>query len=781
MRSIPRTRIERPYASRRLRERMYLRAAILHAPAGYGKATLIRELAAGGSSIVVDVREGATFSRFANDLVAAAAELVPGIDRSFAGAFSRASQSGDVPRTFALWFVRQVADTPCRIVVDGLERARGSVVGTFLQRAIEASPTSLTWLVATQHLETIAANSLLAFGLATLPIDEHDLRLRAHELKSLAAATLPAIARADLRTIGEKAAGSISDAHFLLNAYACGVREVADAAVPFERICEDVFGGLSRERQRAMLLATLVPAALPADPPFLFETDGRTIQASFARWLRARFERLDAGDREELCVSAAAELERVGDVRGALALLVRVSDETATLRCIERHATRALEREQLHFLHDAVASLSDEARRSHPIVLSILAIEASLEAQADIAESLFQNALESAKKSGAASQAHSIRYWYACELVRRDRNDAIALLRPDADFFRARPRLRVAMMSTLGVAYAKDGQLDRGQRWVDRALRGAARVPDDALRAHVHHQASYIALCAEHAHDARRLAECALLYADSAGAAQIATAASSVLYAVAIDLEDDLEDAVRQLQRLATYAARAGNVSGQLYALAALFEVETDRGNVRAIAAIERELDVFDLQYGAAVESETIVPAEAMQHAWRGGFERAYRILEGSDEQQFTDDRRALRLAEIGLYAAAAGHDREAHAAVAKALAYLKAGDADLRTLRARAFSALALVVLGSTADAREQTRELDVAAPVASRSATLAKTIAALADRRDGFPVSRTISRTLEELRRLEWGGIARVVGALPSRAVAAVRYHEHGESLVS
>jgi ATP/maltotriose-dependent transcriptional regulator MalT len=777
---VPATSIVR-HALLTLRERMYLRATFVVAPAGFGKSTLLHEAAADGPAVFVAVGESATFARFTSDLIEGAAKLLPGLDRSFAGAFSRALQTGDAPRALALWFTRQLAHTSCRIIVDGLDRANGSLVGAFLQHAIEASPESVSWLVATRHLETLNANSLLAFGFAALPLDAGDLRLRGTELRALNAR--------EARIVGAKAAGSISKAFFLLRAHAHGVPRILDPAMPFERIVEGLFAGLTVEEQRAALARTLVPTSsvglapdpaierLREDAPHLFEPSGPALQACFEEWMRHKFDELTPESRDALCLAVATELEAIGDVRGALSLLARVADERPAIRSIERHAASALEREHLHFLHDAVAHLSEETRRGHPIVLAFLAMEASLGNQVDLAESLFQSAMQAAQTSGSLDQAQCVRYWYACELVRRDRSDAIALLRPNVEFFKTRPRLRVAMMSTLAVAYAGGGRLDRGKRWIERALRSVARVDDDGLRAYVHHHASYIALSAEDGPEARRLAECALRFADAAGTAQIATAASSVLYAVAMDLEDDLPGAAAALQQLSTYAARAGNVSGQLYALAALFELDTDRGNVTALGAIERELAEFDLQYGAAVESETIVPAQAIQHAWHGDFERAYRILVGSDEQQFSDDRRALRLAEIAVYAAAAGFEREAHDAANKALGYLRPGERELRTLRAGGFAALALVLVGRTAEARPVLRELRLAAVPGSRSALFGDIVGALADRRDGQRVSATLAMELERLRTLEWTGIARVVETLPSHLLtmgdASARNH--------
>jgi len=125
----------------------------------------------------------------------------------------------------------------------------------------------------------------------------------------------------------------------------------------------------------------------------------------------------------------------------------------------------------------------------------------------------------------------------------------------------------------------------------------------------------------------------------------------------------------------------------------------------------------------------------------------------------------------FAFYAAAAGYEREACVAVTKALGFLRPRESELRTLRARGLAALALVLVGRTEDAIPVLRDLKSSAREGSRSAVFGRLVTSLVERRDGFRVSPEIATALEELRTLEWAGIARMVENLPSALVAPRR----------
>jgi len=367
-----------------------------------------------------------------------------------------------------------------------------------------------------------------------------------------------------------------------------------------------------------------------------------------------------------------------------------------------------------------------------------------------------------------------MRYLYACDLMRRGRSDAITLLKPDAAFFEAPPEVRVAVMSALGAAYVLEDRMDLARKWVERALAAAERLHDDVLSARVHHQAAFVSLYSGDSKTAKRLATKAASLAEQEGVFEVAGGAYSVLYNVAADLDDDPHAAASFLELIASCGAKCGSVDKQLYAWVAAYEIAIERGDSRAAAGIEGELIEFDVQYSARPAMQALLPARARQLAWYGDFERAFRLLDSSAPQQQTIDRQAERWSEIAVYAAAAGQRSEATHAATMAWRMTKHDSEgnELRLWRTRAFCALAFVLLGCITAPRIILASLhDDLPPERERLWALVNAIEALALRRAGERNHESMASALDELRRRHFGGVARVIEALPSERVAPVR----------
>jgi hypothetical protein len=418
-------------------------------------------------------------------------------------------------------------------------------------------------------------------------------------------------------------------------------------------------------------------------------------------------------------------------------------------------------------LHDALSAVDIAAQKSNPAVLTLRALSASLHERTDVAEVLFQHALACCR---TPVQTISVRYLYAKDLLRRGRLDAIGLLQPDETFLAAPDELRVASMAALGVAYALDGQPELAQKWVARALRDVGRLRDGTVRARVYHQVSYVALCASDFERATRFALRAAKVGEAAGEYEVAASAYSVLYSVAADFEDDPGKAASYLTSIAAFGAKCGSIEKQLMAWVAAYEIEAERGDLAAVAAIERELGEFDLQYSARIPSEGLLPAQVLKTTWTGDFARAFRTLNASADVLETSDRQALRSAEIAVYAAAAGESKAAASAVLAALRSLKRTAVnDLRTLRARLYCALAFILLGRIAAPRMMLAGVRKDIPAGRpRFAALYEAVAQLACYRRGEGNHRELADSLDALRRHDYGGVARMLEALPAQLLA-------------
>jgi len=377
-----------------------------------------------------------------------------------------------------------------------------------------------------------------------------------------------------------------------------------------------------------------------------------------------------------------------------------------------------------------------------------------------------------------------MRYLYAVDLLRRGREDCVELLKPDEAFFDAPPEVRVAVMSALGAAYVITGRPVQGRKWVDRALASAKHLDDNILSARVHHQAAFVALQAGDGERAKALATIGADLAEREGVYEVAGGAYSVLYNAAKDIDDDLEAAAGYLERIAACGAKCGSVDKQLYAWLAAYEIAAERGDARAVAGIERELAEFDVQYSSRHVVQALLPAKALQLGTYGDFGRAHKILSSSAENQASEDRRALRLAEISFYAAAAGANEDAAASVTAAWRLIRRHTSALQDLpvwRARTLCALTFTLLG-----RIRSPRLILAAlrkeipPRCARTLALVNAAEALVARRAGEQNYDVVVAALDELRRCQSGGFARLLETLPSRLVAPLRRSAAGPAVL-
>jgi ATP/maltotriose-dependent transcriptional regulator MalT len=771
------------------------RAVLVTAPSGYGTSSTLREYAAAHEpSVYVALPESVSFARFSGELVHALSAHVPGMRLSLAGAYERALQREDPADTLATWFARHVADLSCTIVIDDLHNAGDPLVARFVARAIERSPDSIRWLIASRTLDELPVASWLAHGITNLPIDGSVLLMRDDHLYEFASRLAPSIAPESLAALHASTKGVIADFVFLLR------RPATDAAqrfdIPFETAAEEVFAALDGVESEFLLQTALLPAldlptlgkaagpeagqllaAIRRKAPQIFDFAGTRYQSRFQAFLRTKIEALDDAELQRIVMRSARALEADGDIGGAIHLLAHAKNEGELLRLIERYGFTSVESDKAYFTHDALAALGEEARAANYSVLAVQAIIASLGGKFDVSEALFQHALLSCN---VPQQRMRMRYLYAVDLLRRGREDCVDLLKPDEAFFDAPPEVRVAVMSALGAAYVITGRPTEGRKWVDRALASAKRLDDNVLSARVHHQASFVALQAGDGERAKALGKISADLAESEGVLEVAGGAYSVLYNAAKDIDDDLETAAGYLERIAACGAKCGSVDKQLYAWVAAYEIAAERGDARAIAGIERELAEFDVQYSSRHVMQALLPAKALQLGTYGDYARAHKILSSSADNQASDDRRALRLAEIAFYAAAAGENEDAAASVTAAWRLIRrhsSATQDLPVWRARTLCALTFTLLGRIRSPRLILAALRKEIPArCTRSLALVGAAEALVARRAGERNYDAVVDALDELRRRQSGGFARLLEALPSRLVGPLRRSSSG-----
>jgi hypothetical protein len=274
---------------------------------------------------------------------------------------------------------------------------------------------------------------------------------------------------------------------------------------------------------------------------------------------------------------------------------------------------------------------------------------------------------------------------------------------------------------------------------------------------------------------AKELASISLSLATEHGFFDVAAGALTVLYNVAADVEDDIGESLRLLEAVADCAAKSGSLTTHIFALIARLEVEVERGDEDAIADLDEKLRAIDITCSGRAAYEALLPSQALRSTWSGDFGGAYRLLSSSASQQWSADRKALRWAEIAVYAAAANLTTEAGAAYRNAADLLEGLAPDLRVSRARLLLALAMILLGRGESARELFALIDATPDALSpRLSALRRALAALGERYRGVANAGVMLHALKDLREHHFGGIARMLMSLPLAENASLRMAE-------
>src|SRR6202163_2962807 len=192
------------------------RTCFVDAPPRYGTTTMLREYAASGNAAYLALPSDASFARFTAMLVQALAPRFPGIERTFAGAYTRALEMPDPSGALAAWMLRHIDTQPCEIVIDDVHHAADRRIVRVIVEIIDRSPESCRWLIASKSLEGFPMASWLRRGIIGSPIKGPDLVLTFEEALRLA----KRLGKADettVRRLHRETAGVIGDFVALLH------------------------------------------------------------------------------------------------------------------------------------------------------------------------------------------------------------------------------------------------------------------------------------------------------------------------------------------------------------------------------------------------------------------------------------------------------------------------------------------------------------------------------------------------------------------------------------
>lgn len=757
---------------------------LIVAPAGFGKTVALRDYLASSveDAAWYDVRpEHATLISFARGLATATAPLAPGAPAAFALLQQRLLGAPDQAVVLTDWFAEHFKDVFGTVVIDDLHYAmEDQRVTPFLVSLIERTSGRLKWILATRNDAGLPVASWLAYGRIDVPLREEDLRFSRDEAASVTAGE--GVDDREIEALRSLTGGwpvaltlalhsrtHASD----LQGIAAGTRDLL-----YRYLAEQVFNGLD-ERSRSILLQTSVVAAidvtlaealgvrreeleqLRSAVGFLTETSPGTYRYHdlFREFLEAQLQSAGAAHWRSACETVAEALRAQGDDVAALRLYTRAVCAPGIVEILQRNGTALFERGEGEALGEALSCLNGSQR----LDASVLGVKAMLEAARghfELAERDFLDAIERAQDE---SLRLTLVHRYAIELIRQER-EAISLLEPYVRDDRLPPNVRVPMLATFATALARANRLDEAALNISAGINAIDGSVNDDARARFYQQAAFVHHLMPSRGHAWNYANLAIELAVKDGLYEVAARAYSVLYTIVYDDEDDPLESLILLERLIECARKGGSVQTRLYGLMASFEIQAERGDDIAIERLEREME---RAAGTLMQTraETLLPARAMRSASEGDFQHAFALLDGTGESQANPERRALRESEIALYAYASGQTDQAEAArerAARALA--QCANVSRRTTRTRVMLGLADLIRGHSSTAHRFLSEAERAGSIRSRRLrSLVTTARALYRLTLDQVDAEDVEAALERLRSDQFGGLARMLEALP------------------
>lgn len=782
----------RPRVNDRIADAAAYPVTLIVAPAGFGKSVALRDYISRAASTIVrcDVRrEESTLLSFARLFARSLVPIAPALASTFPMVHERALSGSDQLGTLVEWFDGHLREIECTIAIDDLHHAGGDPRSIALVVSlIERTSGRLRWIIATRSDAGLPLASWLAYGRLDVPVGENDLRFTQDEALAAAQHSPAGAPPEEIESLRQLTGGwpvAFSLAQRMqvragdVPAFASGTRELL-----YRYLAEQVFGGLSERARQILLETALVPsfsaaltdalgisrealANVKRDVGFLTETAPGVYRYHdlFRDYLESELQREGSSQFVATARRVAGALEASADDLTALKLFTRVADAPAIARILRRSGTKFFERGETEVLDAALGRLGTGDRRE-ATMLGIKAMLESAQGHFELAERDFADAIE---RADDAELRYSLVHRYAIESIRHER-DAISLLEPYADAQELPPSRRVPMLATLATALARAGRLDEAVQRIRSGIAAIDGSVDDDARARFYQQAAYVHHLTPSRGEAWNYANVAIQLALKNDLYDVAARAYSVLYIIVYDDEDDPKESLLVLDLLRDSARKAGSTQARLYGLIAAFELQVERGEDAEIDRLEREIDRLPAML-AQTRAETLLPARAMRAASNGDFDYALALLEGTGATQTGAERRALREAEIALYACASGRSDLAETSRTLALeALAQCPAATRRTTRTRVVLALMELVRGHAGAAHRLIAEAERASGVRShRIRSLVEAARALYRRAIEQIDDSGVAAALQRLAADDFGGVARMLAALPFEGHAA------------
>ncbi|MFN2528946.1 MAG: LuxR C-terminal-related transcriptional regulator [Candidatus Baltobacteraceae bacterium] len=776
-------RLARHRVTRRIARAAEYPIALLIAPAGFGKSVALADylLTERIDHSRYDVRrDHNTLFEFVRGMTKALEARVPSAIAAFPEAQERAMAADDAAGELARWMSEHLSREQT-IVVDDLHNAADDSrsIG-FLSNLMERTMDRVRWIIASRSSLDLPVASWLAYEKMDEPIGEDELRFTTDE--GLAAAEEGAIDQAGAQellrltsgwpvafSIGLRSSARIAD----LEKLADGTREMI-----YRYLAEQVYRRLDDDERKFLLETSVYPwldltiierrgdspkllARLRRDAGFIYAASEKEYRYHdlFRDFLENELRSHGVSAYTRALCEAATTLEHLERTAEGLVLYIRAASTDDVVRLLEASGFELMERGRTDIIEAALTFIPVDRRSASAVAMGMDAILSSRRGDGDIAEQQYKRSIELAKDPLTRAE---LVYRYCIDLVREGREEAIELLAPYSDDESLGLSLRASVLATLATAHTKASNGPSAKRYIEQSLMLLERSPSALQRAKIYQQAAFVMLYTGEAQRAAQYANSAIEIANEHRFYEIGARAYSVLYNVSKDFEDDPIGSLGHLEELANCARKGGSRQLELYALLGVCDIEAERGNQAALDRLDVQIGALGLPLRGSV-IETLLPTRALRAAWDRDFALAYRLLKDTNPSH--GGRRALRLAEIAVYAVAGNASAQADETMAACYAELRTvGRPSPRSLRTSLFLAIAELLRRRDLAAHRLIDDVErEAGSMSARLRSFARAVRALYNNVLDAEGAPALAAALERLRSQEMGGLALLLSVLP------------------
>ena len=781
-------RIHRPRLQRYMERAATVPITVLVGAAGCGKSDLIRSWYTDPATIYFRVgNERRRIGRFVQALARAIAAVAPQAEASFPRAWERSLQSRSPAVALAHWLCEHLEGVDHRVVIDNLhDAAIDTSIASFIATLSELRQNAqLT--ISVRSVGALPIGLWMATRRMQPPIDGSELNFDRSEVAQAAEHFSVQLSGTMMRELLAATNGLPVAVAYALTRLQYDSQEFRRTSPPasFGKIAETIFARRTEREQQFLFSAALMPRYeddalrllgweapeirrdMSADAAFIWETDGQGstfFHDRFRDYLEARFQICDMEFRATTTLRIIESLTRLGRQAEALEIATREPMVKALGNLLDAHGFAILESGQMDIVSEALEAVEESS-----LGATGLALRGHIDSKSgrlDTAEAWFRQGLDKAQDEATRSK---IAVYYAGELAWRRRTDACDMLEAVLNSTSLPRPLLMDLRSSYAQALAIAGRLEEAHLNADEVVALLDNNSSPVLRARVLTRAAFVAMENGQHQVARERALVAAPLAVAHSLYELAAFAYGILYNIAYDFDDDVAACMEYLRCKRDMAVKLGFLRIDLWVLLAMYELHAEAGDEAALADSHRQLDMIDKHYAAAQILEVMTPSQALQAAWTGSFDEARRLLMPTAEHQGTAVRRALCWAQVGLYSAAAGDaERTSQALLAAEKAFEQVEQHETHATQF-GLCLLTLALASVVSKDLERARAWmdfanDAVVGHAPRLHALRATIEAMivaADDPDGF--AQRVPRALAQLRAVSFGGMAKLIEALP------------------